>query len=103
MSKSMTNKRLEELESRAPVAITEACREIRELRDDQKDWQKGVALIASALNLDTLCCVDINHAALEAMATIEGHEAAIREVLADCTDPGGCASCEILRARLKKP
>lgn len=39
-------------------------KELDRLRKDQQDWRKGVALIASALQINTLSCVDLAEAIL---------------------------------------
>lgn len=42
--------------------------ELERLKVDQQDWRKGVQLIASAVGIDTLSCVDIAAAALKMRA-----------------------------------
>ena len=47
---------------------------VRELKKDQADWRKGVALIASALgekDPPDLCCVRLSRVALEMRAALE--------------------------------
>lgn len=51
--------------------LAEAKETIGALRKDQQDWRTGVELIASALGMDTLSCVDIYERALELRAIIE--------------------------------
>ena len=54
----------------------EVADEIQRLREDQQDWRKGVALIASALGYKDadLSCVGIADAALTLRAEIERGE-----------------------------
>lgn len=45
--------------------------EVERLKEDQSDWRKGVALIASSMGMDTLCCVTINEQSLDNAARLE--------------------------------
>lgn len=84
--------------NKAQVEASEAARlymehfggEITRLRADRDDWRKGVGLIASALGLDTLSCVDIAERALEVRADNERLQA---EVKRSRCDDGLCRCC----------
>ena len=55
-------------------------KEIKRLQNDQEDWRKGVALIASAVDItDTLSCVAISERVLEQGAEVERLQADIEK------------------------
>ncbi len=88
---------LVELKKEVNPAVGEELDAIVEvLREDQEEIRRlRKEIIARVAGLRAVIAIKD--------ATLAGHEAAMRLVLADCTDPGGCASCETLRARLVKP
>ena len=71
----------QEFHSECREQLAEAEETVKALRTDQQDWRKGVELIASALDMSTLSCVDISERVLKLQIDAQRY-AYIRDCLA---------------------